>query len=82
MFSGLDPAGPLFYADIPNLTGRTLVKEDAHFVDIIHTSWGSYGIAKKIGDADFYPNFGVLPIQTQPYCLVAIANQRPLRECE
>ncbi|ODM94337.1 Hepatic triacylglycerol lipase [Orchesella cincta] len=80
--SGLDPAGPLFYANIPNFNGRQLTHEDAVDVDIYHTSWGSYGIAENIGDADFHPNPGFNPLlQTQPSCLNLVKTKMLLQVC-
>lgn len=49
--TGLDPANPCFY-DGNKLTG--LQKEDAAYVDIIHTNPGYAGTAEETGDADFY----------------------------
>ncbi|XP_049526829.1 phospholipase A1-like isoform X2 [Dermacentor silvarum] len=62
--TGLDPAGPLF--DISNVA---LSKNDANFVDIIHTNAGylyslKLGIKGPIGHVDFYPNGG----SYQPGC--------------
>lgn len=42
-----------------------LGEDDAHFVDIIHTTAGYLGIKDPIGHVDFYPNGGVPP---QPGC--------------
>lgn len=53
--TGLDPAGPLF---TPNST-VFLTKEDAEFVDVIHTDAGIYGTSEALASADFYPNDGV-----------------------
>lgn len=36
----------------------SLDKNDADFVDIIHSSAGSLGYMDPIGDVDFYPNNG------------------------
>ncbi|XP_049526827.1 phospholipase A1-like isoform X2 [Dermacentor silvarum] len=62
--TGLDPAGPLF--DISN---SALSKNDATFVDVIHTNAGTLfhyqlGIKGPIGHVDFYPNGG----SRQPGC--------------
>ncbi|XP_035710285.1 lipase member H-A-like [Folsomia candida] len=62
--TGLDPAGPLFWPPVPE---RNLVKEDASFVDVIHTNMHQRGDDTYLGGdghADFYPNGGV----TQPGC--------------
>jgi pancreatic triacylglycerol lipase len=52
---GLDPAGPLFDANNPV---NRLDRNDAEYVEIVHTDTASFGIAFPIGDADFYPNGG------------------------
>lgn len=77
---GLDPAGPAFY--IEGIFGRELDREDAIFVDIIHTSWGSYGIAKKLGHVEFFPNRGDTLLQTQPFCDAVVFTLRPIRKFE
>ncbi|KAJ6636193.1 Endothelial lipase [Pseudolycoriella hygida] len=59
--TGLDPALP-FYG---NNMHAELNKNDAKFVDIIHTDAGVYGINRSVGHADFYPNGGRRP---QPAC--------------
>lgn len=53
--TGLDPAGPLFK---PNST-VFLTKDDAEFVDVIHTDSGFYGTKMALASVDFYPNDGV-----------------------
>ncbi|KAK2575778.1 hypothetical protein KPH14_007163 [Odynerus spinipes] len=58
--TGLDPAGPLF-----NVIEEHLSSKDAKFVDIIHTDYGMYGIARMTGSVDFYPNGGH---RIQPGC--------------
>ncbi|XP_006823447.2 uncharacterized protein LOC100370234 [Saccoglossus kowalevskii] len=79
--SGLDPARPNFLEDPSTAGGKRtpgvycLGKEDAIFVDIIHTDateakdksnniWGPLGIYQPLGDVDFYPNGG----NDQPGC--------------
>ncbi|XP_040357020.2 phospholipase A1 [Ixodes scapularis] len=63
--SALDAAGPLFES-----YNFHVCKEDARFVDAIHTSAGndllkgSLGMEKPFGDANFYPNGG----RSQPGC--------------
>jgi len=42
-----------------------LDKEDATFVDVIHTETGIQGISEPIGHVDFYPNNGK---SSQPGC--------------
>lgn len=62
-FSGLDPAKPLFiFADKEHKLG----KDDAEFVDIIHTDILQRGILLPSGHADFYVNGGI----EQPGCTV------------
>ncbi|XP_022917680.1 endothelial lipase-like [Onthophagus taurus] len=55
--TGLDPAGPGFHSLLSN---AKLYKDDAHFVDVIHTDTDFLGISLSIGHADFYPNGGAL----------------------
>ncbi|KAJ6636699.1 Phospholipase A1 VesT1.02 [Pseudolycoriella hygida] len=61
--SALDPAGPGFVS-IGELTKR-LTKNDAEFVDVIHTNAGALGYPDNTGTVDFYPNGGRTP---QPGC--------------
>lgn len=62
---GLDPASVYFEGKIGHLS-----KNDALFVDVIHTSAGhslarlKLGFAKPLGHVDFYPNGG----SWQPGC--------------
>lgn len=60
--TGLDPAYPLYY-DLGD--NEELNKNDAKFVDIIHTDKGICGGPISTGHADFYPNGGGRP---QPMC--------------
>lgn len=53
--SALDPALPTFY---PALGTPCVNKNDAKFVDIIHTDAWLYGIPISTGHADFWPNSG------------------------
>ncbi|GJQ76617.1 hypothetical protein Trydic_g15479 [Trypoxylus dichotomus] len=55
--TGLDPARPLIK--------KGLRKENALFVDVIHTTAGSLGTWIPSGHVDFYPNGGSTP---QPKC--------------
>ena len=57
--TGLDPAGPLFGHN----ASERLDKNDAEFVDIIHTD-KILGLDLPIGHVDFYPNGG----ESQPSC--------------
>lgn len=58
---GLDPAYPLFKRD---RTDSRLSVMDADYVQVIHTNGNNLGMRYPVGDADFYPNWGV----TQPGC--------------
>lgn len=64
--TGLDAAAPMF----ENHEGAFLSKDDADFVDAIHTSIGTnllkgeIGFTKSYGHVDFYPNGG----HNQPMC--------------
>ncbi|XP_076250877.1 pancreatic lipase-related protein 3-like isoform X2 [Rhynchophorus ferrugineus] len=62
VITGLDPALP-FFATLSN--DWKLDKTDADFVDVIHTSSGTFGKLEATGHVDFYVNGGVL----QPACL-------------
>lgn len=53
--TGLDPAGLFFNPK----TTAFLTKQDAEFVDVIHTDGGIYGTTAAVASADFYPNDGV-----------------------
>lgn len=54
--TGLDPARPMFEGSAG--PESSLDKNDAEFVDVIHSSAGSLGYMEPIGDVDFYPNNG------------------------
>ena len=64
--TALDGAAPLF--DV--YPGAVMTKDDADFVDVIHTSKGRnilagyLGISRPYGHVDFYPNRG----DNQPRC--------------
>lgn len=58
---GLDPALP-FFATLNS--DWKLDKSDADFVDVIHTSAGTFGKLEATGHVDFYVNGGSL----QPSC--------------
>jgi len=66
--AGLDPARPGFelYDVAPSLS-----KDDAQFVDVIHTTAGTLGIKESIGHVDFYPNGGYA-IQPGCCCILGI----------
>lgn len=52
--SALDPAFPGFYG--PFL--KHITKDDAEFVDVIHTDAWIYGAPASTGTVDFWPNSG------------------------
>ncbi|XP_032592024.1 lipase member H-A-like [Drosophila grimshawi] len=54
--SALDPAFPLFYLNAG--INKHLSKDDAEFVDVIHTDAGKSGAPFSTGTADFWPNGG------------------------
>ncbi|KAK0179377.1 hypothetical protein PV327_005135 [Microctonus hyperodae] len=60
--TGLDPASPAFESFTTISNG--LDKNDAFFVDIIHTNTQGLGIKHAVGHADFYVNYG----ESQPGC--------------
>ncbi|XP_028140195.2 phospholipase A1-like [Diabrotica virgifera virgifera] len=63
--TGLDPAAVGFQIMHIN-------KNDADFVDIIHTAAGLVAVLEPIGHADFYPNGGTIP---QPGCgILSVLN--------
>ncbi|XP_038222315.1 lipase member I [Zerene cesonia] len=53
--TGLDPAFPGY--SLYDSEGH-LTKDDATFVDVIHTNPGVFGFPQAIGHVDFYPNPG------------------------
>ncbi|XP_011634897.1 lipase member H-like [Pogonomyrmex barbatus] len=59
--TALDPANPIFNP----LESCYLTKDDASWVDVIHTDMGGYGTYYPMGTADFYANSGHRP---QPGC--------------
>eukprot|EP00092_Neocalanus_flemingeri_P014018 GFUD01015123.1.p1 GENE.GFUD01015123.1~~GFUD01015123.1.p1 ORF type:complete len:473 (-),score=104.59 GFUD01015123.1:73-1491(-) len=82
--SGLDPAGPMFAVDVPypfnwlDISPRArLNKDDADFVDVIHTDgkarmfWSivpQYGSMTQMGHVDFFPGAGLDFGWNQPGC--------------
>lgn len=60
--TALDPAFPMFY---PEMFYKPVNKEDAVFVDVIHSDAGLYGSPIATGTVDFWPNGGYVP---QPGC--------------
>lgn len=60
-----DPARPLFETPWLLPENLRLSKNDAEFVDVIHTDSGNYGMITAIGHVDFYPNGGK---RFQPGC--------------
>ncbi|CAH1108300.1 unnamed protein product [Psylliodes chrysocephalus] len=66
--TGLDPALPEYSLKD---SSRRLSKNDANYVDIIHTDAGIFGFPLSIGHADFFPNGGrALQPGCQPSYLV------------
>lgn len=63
--TGLDPAGPGFEFPLKAKASKRLDKNDAMFVDVIHTCSGILGVKRQYGHADFYPNDGK---NIQPGC--------------
>lgn len=63
----MDPAVNLYYPPIPGI--QHINRNDATYVDIIHTDGGGYGTPKLTGTADFYVNTGR---RFQPGCPVGI----------
>lgn len=59
--SALDPAGPMYYR---NRFVTPLNKNDAEFVDVIHTDSNFFGAPVETGTVDFWPNNG----KDQPEC--------------
>lgn len=70
--TGLDPAKPLF---ILAKNDRKLGKDDAEFVDVIHTDVLQKGILSTAGHADFYVNGGY----EQPGCRIQKSMCKLLR---
>lgn len=68
--SGLDPAGPLFYAFLnKDLEQWRLNKNHALFVDVIHTDVNRFGLRFELGHQDFWPNLNGIS-DKQPGCSV------------
>ncbi|XP_028031981.1 lipase member H-like isoform X1 [Bombyx mandarina] len=65
--TALDPAGPCFGNVDPS--GR-ISRQDAVYVDVIHTNAGLLGLKEPVGDKDFYPNGGM----TQPGCILSTCD--------
>lgn len=59
----MDPAAPGF--ETLTIQTQHLNRNDAHFVDVIHTDKGRSGFVASIGHADFFPNGGAA---IQPGC--------------
>lgn len=70
--TGLDPAFPMFY--LMKLF-TPLNKNDAEFVDVIHTDAWLYGAPFSTGTVDFWPNSGKT---LQPGC--PKRNYKPLTD--
>jgi len=60
--TGLDPAKPL--VDLFTMDEFRLTRDDADFVEVIHTNSGVYGEYPQIGHVDFSVNGG----RMQPIC--------------
>lgn len=56
--TALDPAFPLFY---PEIFYKPISKDDADFVDVIHSDAWLYGTPVQTGTVDFWPNGGYFP---------------------
>lgn len=69
IFSGLDPAMPLF---ITASAENKLDPSDAEYVDIIHTNAIVQGKLERCGHADFYMNGGII----QPGCFNSETSNR------
>ncbi|CAB3232374.1 unnamed protein product [Arctia plantaginis] len=65
--SGLDPAGPCF---VEMDKSQRLSKNDADYVDVIHTDSGVFGMEDPLGHADYYPNRGT----EQPGCMFQVCS--------
>lgn len=63
----MDPAFPLYYP--PIFGNQHISRNDATFVDIIHTDAGGYGTPKVTGTVDFWVNSGR---RFQPGCPVGV----------
>ncbi|XP_078032935.1 pancreatic triacylglycerol lipase-like [Augochlora pura] len=51
----LDPSLPHFALSV---AGERVARDDAKYVEVLHTNGGVFGFEKAIGDIDFYPNGG------------------------
>lgn len=71
---GLDPAGPMFYNRWPD---DRLDKDDAYYVEVMHTNGGTLGFMDPIGYSDFYPNGG----QSQPGCGIDLVGMCAHSRC-
>jgi hypothetical protein len=60
----LDPAGPDFEYVKFQKSFECISKDDADYVQIIHTNGHRYGMTGSVGHSDFYPNGGM----SQPGC--------------
>ncbi|XP_068632014.1 phospholipase A1-like [Battus philenor] len=63
----LDPAGPCFSNISPD---NRLDRNDAAYVDVIHTNGGILGLKEPVGHKDFYPNGG----SSQPGCFLSTCD--------
>lgn len=71
----LDPPGPFFTSLKVIRSDYCLSKDDASFVQVLHTSIVTYGTIGKIGHADFIVNNGII----QKACLDEFLTGKDLR---
>ena len=62
---GLDPSGPIFQ-DQHHASGKRLDKDDAYWVEIIHTNTAVLGYNRDLGHVDFYINGGYTQANCTP----------------
>ena len=57
---GLDPAGPIFEEFDQYEKTQKLYRDDADFVQVIHTDTNKYGHTEPMGHVDYYLNDGAI----------------------
>ena len=57
---GLDPAGPIFEEFDQYEKTQKLYRDDADFVQVIHTNTNKYGHTEPMGHVDYYLNDGAI----------------------